>query len=405
MLSQVLAGAAVVFFLAAVITAMVGSEIAGGLAGAWEHGQAQAAAERRRLGAVAREVRDRNSGGRGLSGLISRVRETGRGMRGPRHEAAAGRVPGSSGPFRRIGNAATVGARAGARVAAAAAAIRRRAAQSRDRTRPVGARPSRQPRSRRHLGVCDRCGATVARLSLTPIPGIRELWCRLCAGSHAPRTEAETRPQPSGQSPAPVAPAPVSVPLTAGAAPELALSRAPITPGSPIPAPATATAVAEGRAPAMTAAAAAITPSGGTMPRQISAGGYTRPGAGLATRGGVIEGRVAGRPPAIRGDAADHGEWVENAKLVIKYLSDLFAFVKVMTEDMGKGECPAGAIDETAAWAEMIYAYGTQILRELVQIDQKIKPWIDAVWAQGGPQNVASPRWLEGRSRRQLQGR
>jgi hypothetical protein len=138
--------------------------------------------------------------------------------------------------------------------------------------------------------------------------------------------------------------------------------------------------------------------------------GSGRPGSTVAARPGtgVIEGRVAGRPGAdvaVRGDAADHGEWVEHAKVVIQYVSRMFAFVKVMTEDMGKGECPADAIDETAAWAEMIYAYGTQILMELIQINKDIKPWIDAVWAQGGPQNVASPRWLEGRSRRQLQGR
>lgn len=140
--------------------------------------------------------------------------------------------------------------------------------------------------------------------------------------------------------------------------------------------------------------------------------GSGRPGSALATRPGtgVTAGRgaVATRPSggvAVRGDAADHGEWVEHAKIIVKYVSDMFAFVKTMTEDMGRGECPAELIDETAAWAEMIYAYGTQILAELIQINKDIKPWIDAVTAQGGPQNVASPRWLEGGSRRQLQAR
>jgi hypothetical protein len=137
--------------------------------------------------------------------------------------------------------------------------------------------------------------------------------------------------------------------------------------------------------------------------------GSGRPGSAVAARPGtgVIEGRVTGRPGAgvaVRGDAANHGEWVEHALVVIKHVSDMFALVKVMTEDMGKGECPGDLIDATAAWAEKIYTYGTQILRELIQINKDLEPWINAVWAQGGPQNVASPEWLAGRRRRQLQG-
>ena len=136
--------------------------------------------------------------------------------------------------------------------------------------------------------------------------------------------------------------------------------------------------------------------------------GSNRPGSALAAQsGGVIEGRVTGRPGAgvaVRGDAADHGEWFGHALIVIKHISGMFALVREMTEDMGKGECPADLIDRTAALAEKTYAYGNQMLTELLQINEGIEPWIRAVWAQGGPENVASPEWLAGRRRRQLQG-
>jgi hypothetical protein len=131
--------------------------------------------------------------------------------------------------------------------------------------------------------------------------------------------------------------------------------------------------------------------------------GSGRPGSALAARPGtpgVLEGRVAGRPGgavAVRGDAVDHGEWVEHAKAVVRYLSDMFAFTKAMTEGMKAGECPDESMSDVAAWAEMIYAYGTRILAELVQIDKGIEPWIKTVMAHGGHLNVASPRWLQGR--------
>ena len=56
--NQVHALLVVVLFLASVVTALWGAEIAGGLGGAWARGSAQAAAEKRRLETAAREARD-----------------------------------------------------------------------------------------------------------------------------------------------------------------------------------------------------------------------------------------------------------------------------------------------------------------------------------------------------------
>lgn len=130
--------------------------------------------------------------------------------------------------------------------------------------------------------------------------------------------------------------------------------------------------------------------------------GSGRPGSALALAGRA-EGRpgstVAGRPSATvaRGDVVDHGEWVENAKVVIKHVSDMFAYTKAMTEGMKAGECPDESMTDVAGWAETIYAYGTRMLAELVQVNKDIEPWIKTIMAHGGHRNVASPRWLQGR--------
>jgi hypothetical protein len=413
---QALALLSLVSFLAAVIVVLFGTQIAGGAPGAWARGSAQAAAEKRRLANAA-------SAGKSDEEFAA-------------EQAAARRARPESSAARRIAAAAAAGWHIGSRGAERAAAGRRRRRNARrawtaggdgavrppgspgspgSGSRPGGSRqggprpggPSgsgtrTRTRSRfrpgRKLGVCSRCGLTAGAASLDA-----GNVCFLCRRRAAPQPAVPSGPFLAGGAAPGVASGPAAGrPAAAAPAPE------------PLPAPGSAPVpvTAQPRVPAMAGAPATATviasPTGRTvMTEGIGSG---RPGSAVAARPGtgVIEGRVTGRPGAgvaVSGDAANHGEWVEHAKVVIQYVSRMFAFVKVMTEDMGKGECPADAIDETAAWAEMIYAYGTQILTELVQINKDIKPWIDAVQAQGGPQNVASPRWLEGRSRRQLQGR
>ena len=441
---QVFALISLVSFLAFITVVLFGTQIAGGAAGAWARGSAQAAAEKWRLANEAR------------AGQSDEVLEAEQAEARRARRAAVTSARNEHGAGRRIAGAAAAGWHIGSRGAERAAAGRRRRrnarrawtsggdgtvrppGSSRSTPRPGGSRPWRgrsgsrpggssgsgstrtRTRSRfrpgRKLGVCVKCGRIAGAASILDGGQI----CYLCQGKKSPvLCEVEKTPQPtvpSGPALAGAA-APGSVPgaPAAGAVASGPAASSPAAAGpapEPLPAPGSAPVpvTAETRVPAMAGAPATViaSPTGGTV---MTAGiGSGRPGSAVAARTGtgVIEGRVTGRPGAgvaVRGDAANHGEWVEHAKVVIKYVSDMFAFVKVMTEDMGKGECPADAIDETAAWADMIYAYGTQILTELIQINKDIKPWIDAVWAQGGPQNVASPRWLEGRSRRQLQGR
>jgi hypothetical protein len=108
---------------------------------------------------------------------------------------------------------------------------------------------------------------------------------------------------------------------------------------------------------------------------------------------------VAVRPQSqvAAGDTTSHGEWVRNAETVVVNLGEMFKFVQAMTEDLAAGDCPDDLITDVAGWAETIYRHGRQVLAELLQIDNGLRPWIDAVAAAGGWKNVASPRWLEGR--------
>jgi len=426
-LNQVHALLVVVLLLASVVTALWGAEIAGALGGAWSRGTAQAAAEKRRLEHAAREARD--------SGAWQQAKAAGRGMHGAAKGAGAWARK-ENGPVRRILAAAAtggyIGAKGAARAAAGAAKHRKAAAEkrradaaargardsgtwsrARAAARSMGSaaraaagwrrRPGGSPRpragtgsrfrARRHLRVCDGCGHIVALASL--VAGL----CFMCRRKQSP--QASPPEDPAGEDgtvardTAALTPPP-AVPLPSGGDGASAGTVPGVQPGPQLPAPAQGT---SGQVPAAAGTPAAIqsAPTGG-VPVTAGAIGSGRPGSAvaLADRPG---GALAARPPGgvARGDAADHGEWVENAKAVIKYVSDMFAFVRAMTEGMKAGECPAESMDETAAWAEMIYAYGTRILTELVQVNKDIEPWIKTIMAHGGWQNVAAPRWLQGR--------
>jgi hypothetical protein len=133
------------------------------------------------------------------------------------------------------------------------------------------------------------------------------------------------------------------------------------------------------------------------MPPATPATGYRRPGSAVAARSGtgVLEGRVVPRPDSAVaiGDATTHGEWVRNVEIVVLSLSRLFKFAKQMTDEMTAKDGSDSLIGDTDTWADHISAYGRQILAELVQVDENLAPYINAVRDAGGPNEVACPEW------------
>lgn len=423
---QVKAVAAVLFFLAAVVTAMWGTQISGALAGAWSWGSAQTAAERRRMAGAAREARDRNTGGRGLSGAARRIAAAASGLRGPRAGANPGtRASAGRGPFSRIARAAGAGARLGWRAGAAGISRRR---MSRGTTPGGATRSSRGPwRGRRKRGVCDDCGRNTARRSLRPFhvprPGggwLTWLLCLMCRNKRTPGTLPAGPSLPAAPSAAGSLPAAGSTVLTAevltssrpprvlaavgaggtAGAPRLLVSDGPLAIAATSSAPPDAAEVAPA-APAQaitTGTQSAITTGGAHMAAAIGSG---RPGSGVA----VLEGSVVGQPGsavATRpssslafGDAVVHSEWEANAAVVLNTVLMLFALARQVQDELRAGDCPDEMVDQVGDYADLINAYGAQILADLQVIDEGVGNWVRTVMANGGHTKIAGPEWHE----------
>lgn len=401
---QVRALAVAVLFLASVVTVLWGAEIAGAASGAWERGTAQAAAERRHLSRAAAGARDANSAGRGLSGAFRRAAAAARGMRGAAGGASAWARK-ENGPARRVIGATATGARLGwTRTARAAAAARRRTAAGRGATSRPGRRPgdasrpggARGARRRGPLGVCDKCGVTVARRNLHPVKGpggLEALLCLLCRRRGGFSAQASRSPQPPRQQGAPSL-----VPATG--APGVPVAAAAGHDGAALP----AGTLAAARAAAFTPGTATAAPSlpAGQGAHSMAAGrtpaalGNRRTGTALATRArSAVAGRGApvGELPA--GDSTTHGEWERNVTAVLVSLARLYRHAKLMADTMTAKDGAENLIADVSAWADHIYAAGQRILSDLLAIDAKIGPYVQAVMDAGGPLQVASPEWHE----------
>jgi hypothetical protein len=394
--NQVHALAVVVLFLASVIVALFGPEIAGGLGGAWARGSAQAAHEKRRL---AKAVRPHES-----DETFAAEQAAARRARARKESTAARRVRGA------IADGWFIGSRGAARFAAGERRrnTRRSWTAGDDGTvRPPGSSGSgtgtstggggRRPggssgprtrtqqrsrfRSRRALGVCDNCGVTVARASL------KGKACFLCRRKREPQGSDQRRPVSSADTAAPKTPlspagsVPETLPAGSASRPAVAV---PVpeslpAPGS-IPVPGTAP-----RVPAMAGAPATAiaSPTGrAVMPARPAAIGYTRPGA-VAVRGGTA--------PAIGGDGTTHGGWTRNAWAIINALAAVKVFQDRMLADLNgpKVNGSESQIRDIRVWSDHVTAHRAVVLDGLLATDARLKPYIDAVMAAGGHREVA----------------
>jgi hypothetical protein len=410
-LEQARAVVVVLLFLAAIVTAMFGTEIAGAVAGAWARGSAQAAAERRRFAGA----RERNSGGRGLSGTWQQAKGTARAMRGAARGAHAWARQ-ENGPVRRVLAAAATGAYLGAKGARrAAASARRKAARSAGgphvpwrrlwrRTWAgtpgggTGGFSRNQAWRPGPVGVCDQCGVTVARRSLEAVLGLGGRLHQLCVRC---RTSRPSRADAAGTSGNGSFTGPVTglagerAQLTS-AGQDLRLTAGRTAGDRVHPEPVTA---AAGTAPAIT---------GGTQEMAAKAIGSGRPGSTPAVPRGstpALEGRVAARPASAvaargqdvavpGGDSTTHGEQDRVAQAVAAALDRVTVFQQAMEANLTSAECPVDMIEDIAAWSDRWSALSARIRGTQAADNQRLDPYVDTVHAIGGPGKSASPGYV-----------
>lgn len=417
-IDQVKAALAVIFFLAAVITAMWGTEIAGALAGAWARGKGQAAAEQRRFAAA----RERNNGSRGLPGAVRGARAAARAMHGAAKGAGAWARK-ENGPLRRIAAAAASGAVLGAKGARRAAAGARRAAAA--RRAAGGSRFTRGTkrhsrfRAGRPIGVCDSCGRPAGAASLKPVvipsPGggaLKKLLCYLCRNPHqASSVDAATvlggaRPAagalPAGRPAASPTGHAAVVPVGMGpTAAVIAPDPSALDTGSLRSTPtssATAAVASTGQAgaglmPGASSEALAVTYAvqpaltggstlmGTSYSRPAAIGGSSQAGNGLAVR---PAGQVA------RGDSITHGEQNRVAQAVAAGIDMVAEAATRMADSLRAEDAGTRQIQDVANWAADISTVLHKIQADLAADNRRLGPYVDAVLTAGGPSEVGS---------------
>lgn len=276
----------------------------------------------------------------------------------------------TSGPFRRIWEAGQRGGRY-----AANEARRKRDAQE---------QPTRTP-----VGVCERCGAVVARTSLVAAPGSTEQLCVMCRTGNTAQPTAEQEPhaEPEPSDPAadrpsiekprpeitspPAAPAPERLAPPAGPVP--ALPQAGQTPDTPkqIPTPSTDRATV---APAIEGEPMA--------PRQ--------PGQVVPVR----------NTPAIRagggggGESYTHGQWNRAVIDIEARLDALPATLEAMLASLTTADAGRGQVRGVMATRTDILAFMGQVRAMLLDVNRRERPVLTAVEAAGGPDEVPGFKYL-----------
>jgi hypothetical protein len=364
-------------------------------AAAWggaSHGRAQAAAEIRRardavVGNITDRMRRRLAAARekgplrsalwwGIAGARA-AKAVRRAMRDLR-DGAAGNVLPAAGPLRRILHAILGGAGAEARRARKERKARKaQAPRWRDRLRLGGnllggfslfilgllANVAAYGRKRRGgtvpVGVCDNCGKRVSVMALTPVvrpgPAGDTVWL-LCGHCYLMTIAPASDPEP--ERPAIALPPPAALP-----APELVPAGG--TPVSGQPAATNGELVAT-REVARRAATGAL--EGRILP----------PGGALA-RGG--------------GDTATHGDYQRYSHVIPEAAGGLLRCQEAVLGALTAVDGSRAQIEDIKGWCESVAALAAHFRQSLAQVDAKILPLIDRINAEGGPENIAAPRY------------
>lgn len=312
---------------------------------------------------------------------------TGRAVRGalrrePLEGEPANQIRGTTGPWRRIWDAAVTGARV--------AWDEAREQQGRE-----------QEPSQVRLGVCEKCGAVVTRASLeetTVGPAQRRL--RVCVACRAPETDQTVRPfdqaregedavdadivpdppAPRREQPGPGTGGPeLDAPPTGGSPAKPAGPKPNPQPPAPTPQP----------SPAAAATIASPTP-------QIDQGEPMTPRAPgqLVPRHGNRVATLAARATGAGGESYTHGQWDRAVADIDKRLAELPASLEMMLHRLTSADAGRSQVTGVIALHDQIVLFMKQVREMLTQVDRLERPVLTAVEAAGGPDEIAGIPYL-----------
>jgi hypothetical protein len=271
----------------------------------------------------------------------------------------------TSGPFRRIWEAGQRGARF---------AYDETRHQREARERPTGT----------PVGVCERCGAVVARASLAQATDSTEQLCVMCRTGNSPAPTAEQEPQeekpsapdregdrPAIEEPRPAAPAQPTLPVgpdPSPVPPTPALPQVDQAPATPTPSP-------------DRAIVAPVNEGEPMAPRQ--------PGQVVPVRNAPMAKTGGGS-----GEAYTHGQFNRAVADIEKRLAELPATLEAMLSNLTAADAGRAQVRGVLATHGEILAFMGQVRAMLTDVNRREAPVLNAVEAAGGPVEVPGFKYL-----------
>lgn len=326
------------------------------------------------------------------------------GLRSDQDHAGPRSIRGPRGPFGRIWDAGTRGARF--------------ARDEHRRQRADQEKPRRVP-----VGVCGRCRAVVARAALAAASPGGALMCATCrAATQAdkdttaekqsprpkpgpaddivdadvvvkePRPIAAPRPELVGPVPERSVPEPSAPELGSGAAQPPAAPKpvGPPTPPAPPPAPSTA--------PQPAAAAPAAAPPEVSPPNVPELEGEPMaprsPGQLAPTRRSALPAAAQAAARGTGGESYTHGQWQRAVASIEARLDELPLYLELMLRRLTTADAGRSQVEGVVKLHGEIGQYVGQVRDMLARVNRKEQPVLNAVDAAGGPEEIAGIPYL-----------
>jgi hypothetical protein len=120
-----------------------------------------------------------------------------------------------------------------------------------------------------------------------------------------------------------------------------------------------------------------------TTGRELPAGGRYSGGGELAVPDRVTH--------VVRGDTITHGAWTSGTQKVIEALDLVKRFQDAMVSSLTAVDASESQINDVTAWSDHVTVVTQRIRDGLQAIDDRLRPYVNAVDRAGGPSEVGSP--------------
>lgn len=330
--------------------------------------------------------------------------------REPKPDEPARSVRSTTGPWRRIADATVGGARM-----AWKDAQRRKASRSSSNEKATEDEAKRTP-----LAVCGNCGAIVARKSLEPAAGPSGAFVQMCVTCRAARAAAENRTandNAKANAPEDIVDAetvPDVQPTDSGGPPpdsgtpptEPSQPTAPLPPAAPAAPPAPHRSAPQPYKPRPAGPSHRLEEPARKRapqePRQAPTGHIDQPvspliegepmPAHLVPRSARLPVRPG--PIATSGESYTHGEWERAVDAIRKELEQLPAALEAMLRSLSTADAGRSQVTGVVKLHHDTALFVTQITEMLQRVNKLELPILNAVEAAGGPDEIASIRYL-----------